>query len=142
MRRRDAQMHDQDEPCQTLLLDFQFRSNGECILITRSPFPLRNPQSVVAAFGKGSFNLPGAIEARVDLLYALEQEFTDWSEFSRPLSFAVSHGARTREECWIIAITKLRKPEQLHRAHELFLKCGMALSHLVHQSTHQWKATR
>jgi hypothetical protein len=123
-----------DDDSQVLFLDFQFRPEGACILITRSPFPLTLPNCVAVAFNVSAFEVQGGVDARVDLLYSLENEFGDWSEHRRALVAPVMNaGANTSEESFIFTVTNLKSSAELHRATDLFIKAAATLIRLNRQ---------
>jgi hypothetical protein len=117
---------------QTLMLDFQMRDQKDSFLITRSPFPLTFPGSVVAVYGRSAFEVPGGVDARIDLLYSLENEFGNWFENSRPLASGERKSiAGMRDECWIVVVTELKANAQFHRAVQLFVALAAKLIELA-----------
>jgi hypothetical protein len=124
-----------DACVQTLLLDFQLTPDGECSLTTKSRVPLRHPRCVVAAFNNSAFDVPGGIEARVDLLYALENDFADWEEHRPPIaSLGTNSKSPAFEASWIVTVTNLDSA-QLHRAIALFIELAAALVRLARRNS-------
>ena len=122
-------------PSQTLLLDFQFRSKHECILVTSSPFPFVRPGCIVAAFNASAFQVAGGLDVEGNLLYTIEKELGEWFDHSQRLSSPVAYlEPGVTEESIIFAVTKLNSVAQLHRAIELFINAATRLLRLNNAS--------
>lgn len=113
---------------QTLFLDFQMSGDREFVLITKSELPLINPRSVIAAFNKSAFEVPGGRDACIHLLRSLEMKFDDRFEYAGAWS---TSNTRAAAPCWAFVISNLESVAEFHHVIELFLTVARTLAYLA-----------
>jgi hypothetical protein len=116
---------------QEAILYFRFDSFGCCTLATTWEFPLTRATATVGVFSAKAFEVSGGKTVRVDLAYALENEFQDLHEYDVSRGNKIGKGAfQASEDSVVFCVTKLRSSKQLHLANGLFIEAATALAEL------------
>jgi hypothetical protein len=115
----------------TLLLDFQIGPCGESILLTRSALPLIGPGTVIAAFNKSAFEIPGGRSVCTALLLSLEKRFNNKFQYASALKTDFANKRTTpRDTCWAFVVSNLASTSEFHGAIDLFLGIALKLTAL------------
>src|SRR5581483_5724954 len=110
-----------------LLLDFRLLGPRESTLVTCSDFPLEDPRVIAAAFSEEAFRTAAAKEIWVDLIYALEKDFSDWEERRPKADRNPGDSGRSISDSRIVIVTRIKTVSQFNRALQLFLQTASAL---------------